>query len=470
MSEIRITSGSPLAGTRTRRKSSTGQTRLNTVLMGALLLLLVLAPLPFASVRLVFTGMWAAYLGVVGLIYLVLLLQRGEGMRVAPGKLGVPLLLMSITCLYLVVQMLPLFSFTLATADGAEIAASTISIAPSSTLLALTRQLSYGLLFILVAQVSVNDARRALALNVLLLVIIACGVYALISLQSGDTILGLPKWAYLGSATGTFVNRNSFATFLGFGAIIALSQAAAQLLRQAERHKDDGRIRHISSNVLLYLLGYAILLSVIIATQSRMGLASTLAGSLVVVLLMLGSTRRYGLLIWLAPVGLLVVGGGLALFGSGLLDRVGAVDVSADIRARLYEQVTQLIAMRPWTGFGGGAFELAFPLVHQPPVSPDFAWTRAHSTYLTLWSELGLIAGTLPMLAVALLAARLLAAIRQKRGSWTAQTIALGVISVGAVHSLVDFSLEIPANALMFVALVAMGVGTATMTSSSSKS
>ena len=47
----------------------------------------------------------------------------------------------------------------------------------------------------------------------LLLVIIACGVYALISLQSGDTILGLPKWAYLGSATGTFVNRNSFATW-----------------------------------------------------------------------------------------------------------------------------------------------------------------------------------------------------------------------------------------------------------------
>ncbi|MNU11818.1 hypothetical protein D3C72_2599710 [compost metagenome] len=55
------------------------------------------------------------------------------------------------------------------------------------------------------------------------------------------------------------------------------------------------------------------------------------------------------------------------------------------------------------------------------------------------------------------MAVRLLTSLFARRGSWRAQTVAVGAIAVGAVHSTVDFSLEIQANTIMFLALIALG-------------
>lgn len=49
-----------------------------------------------------------------------------------------------------------------------------------------------------------------------------------------------------------------------------------------------------------------------------------------------------------------------------------------------------------------------------------------------------------------------------RNGSWLAQTIALSVMVVGALHSLVDFSLEVQANTFVFLSLVAVGLGSTT--------
>lgn len=445
------------------KRGRSGQKRINAVLLWSLLALVSLAPLPFGSARAIFWGVWASFIGLAGIFYLMALSMAGEKLRVGPEKMPIAAVLFAITCVYLVFQLIPLGNVGIISAGDISISAAQISIAPNLTVLMLVRQLSYGLLFLLVMQVMVNDNRRALALHLLMVMVVCYGLYSLISLQMGDTILGMTKWAYQGSATGTFVNRNSFATFVGFGAILALTQACAVVVRQSERHSHDGRIRNYNSSIVLYGLAYAILLVVLVATQSRMGLFASLAGSVLVVAITMFTVGKRRFVLVMLPVGLLLIVGALFLIGGGLFERVERVEFSAEIRGNLYRQILELIAMRPWTGFGGGSFELAFPLVHQLPVSPDVTWDKGHSTYLTLWTELGLIAGTLPMLAIAYLAFRLARALLRGDGSWTAQTAGLGVILLAAIHSLVDFSLEIQANTLLFIVIVATGTATSTV-------
>ena len=447
--------------TKQRRASPSTPRQANTALAWALVVAVALAPLPLGSVRPTYWAVWSTYFGLVGFVYFAILAWTGNRLRMSVGTIWPAALLCGLTCTYLVVQLLPL-NLPLPLPELGEASPHQISVAPNMTLLMVMRQLTYALFAFLVMQVCVNDARRARILQVLTACVVAYATYGIYALQTGDTILGMPKWAYLGSATGPFVNRNSFATFLGLGAIIPLASACALVVRQSQRHAHDGKIRNLASGIVLNGLVYLFLLSAVVATTSRMGLLATLLGSMVVIVAMILRIERRRLAVIAVPVLLALLGVALVLFGQGLLERIGPTDASADNRATLYGQVLNLIAHRPWTGFGGGSFELAFPLVHQVDLNPDYGWDRAHSTYLTLWSELGLVFGSLPILIIAYFAVRLLGAMLKRQGSWTAQAVGLGAIVVGATHSLVDFSLEIPAVTLLFLALAAQAIASTT--------
>lgn len=98
------------------------------------------------------------------------------------------------------------------------------------------------------------------------------------------------------------------------------------------------------------------------------------------------------------------------------------------------------------------------PLFHQWPVSPDMVWDKAHSTYLALWAELGVVAGSLPLLLVAIFTLQALRLYTTRSADWAAPAIAVSVVAVAAIHSLVDFSLEIEANAFLFLAILALAI------------
>jgi len=449
----------PVAPAARRARAGSRQTQVNEALFWALLPLILLSPLPFGSVEPFFWAVSAVYVGLAVFIYALLIARLGEDFRTRLGRLAVPAALSLAFCLALLVQLLPLGRVLGPFEIGATaLTSQTISIAPGMTLLTVLRQVTFGLLFFLLVQVLANDGRRARFLDIVLVAILAYAVYAMVALQAGDTILGIEKWTYFGSATGTFVNRNSFATFLAFGAVIAAAQAASHAFAAFSAGARGSR-----SAVLVYTLAFVILILVGLATQSRMGVFAALAGSLVAVLL---TAARGGGLRTLAvaiPLAVLGIAAGFVFYGAALFERLGSVETDTETRLQFYQQILDLIGMRPWTGFGGGSFELAFPLVHQLPVSPDVTWDRGHNIYLTLWSEAGLVAGTLPILAVAWLAGlmllRLPAAV--SRSGATALVAGISAVVVAGVHSLVDFSLEIHAIALLFVALLAVGAAAA---------
>ena len=458
--QIRTQTGPRVCG---ERAPSSRQSGLNQGTALAIIVLLALVPLPFGSVHGFSWGFFAAATGLVAIVYALLLGHMNEAWRYPLTALRMPAALFGAMIVFLIVQMLPIGHLTgpiaIGSTGAATLSGNAISVSGDMTFLMLLRQLTYGLFFFLVLQVAFNDARRRFLLDSMLVIIAAYGAMALISLQTGDTVLGLTKTAYSGSATGPFVNRNSFATFLGFGALIALAQIGRRIVDQVERHPHDGVVGGNASAIILYTVVYALLMSVIVATQSRMGIAASLAGSLVVVAVVATRTlKSRRVLLLVVAIGVLAALSGTVLFGEALFDRLFDIESSSVGRSELYAQVLQLIGQRPLIGFGGGAFELAFPLVHHEPVSPAFTWDKAHNTYLTLWSELGLVFGSLPILLAAFLAVRLVGSLRSKPATWMAQTIALGILVQVGMHSLVDFSLEIQANAFIFIAVLAAGL------------
>jgi len=108
-------------------------------------------------------------------------------------------------------------------------------------------------------------------------------------------------------------------------------------------------------------------------------------------------------------------------------------------------------------GFGGGAFEQSFLIVHTDTLANQLTWDKAHNTYLELWSGLGLVVGSIPIVLVFGLFILLIVRIARKQGSWGAQTAAAASIALVAVHAIFDFSIEIEAVTFLFVVVCAIG-------------
>lgn len=182
-------------------------------------------------------------------------------------------------------------------------------------------------------------------------------------------------------------------------------------------------------------------------TGSRGGGLAFVAGALVFGLCM-------GRRLWefVAPsargvlVVLLVVAGGVAARPLAL--RVlhgGAIQHSESFRVKTWEGAVRMIAARPVTGFGGGAFEYAYPRY------AEVGFTRAaHNIYLQLAAEQG-VPGLLLFLAA--LAAALAAP--TGRVAETSLSIGMKAALVGvAVHGLVDYGWQVPALALWTAGLI----------------
>ena len=470
MSGIEVTAKRPTArgarsesGVRASRQSG-----LNDLLARVILIIAALTPIPLGSNRPFFWAINALIVGLVGLAYVAVLRGAREPFRIGLGRLWPSAALYAVVAIYLTVQALPLGQLAVGVSQllavsprtGGDLAADAISLSPNSTWLMLMRWATYGVLFLLVVQVSTRAHRRDLMLNAIVAIIAGYAIFGLASLlQFGDTLLSMPKWAYEGSATGTFVNRNSFATFLSFGAVVTVTMLAGTFVRQDDGEVGDDRRLRFDPIVLVYLLALAAIVAALLATESRMGAFAGLVGCLSVVILAQRRLRwhRGWYLLWV-PAGLAILGAAVYLYGQGLVERLGSQAAAADVRLDLYAQVIEMIRARPLLGYGGGAFEQAFQLFHHLPVSPDLVWDRAHNTYLALWAELGLVVGSIPILLVAVGAVRLAWKSSSAGSDWTGRVAAVGAIVVAATHSLADFSLEIQANTILFVVL--LGIGT----------
>jgi O-antigen ligase len=422
-----------------------------------LLFVFFVSPIPFGGN---FPLAWCALAVVVGasmLGYGVILSIEGVSPPVRFRELWLASLLWLGFVGFAAAQVLPLPQLsppTIISQTGATLTPPAISLTPGQTVLVVLQLSAFGLLFYLVAQVGARERRARLLLRGLFWMGVGFAIFALIELtQWGDTLLGQTKSAYLGSATGTFVNRNSFATFLS----LTISLGAALTADDVERsRREDGRSAQAALAAFPTVAGSGLLIATLLATQSRMGLFAGLCGAAVIVVLWLIKARRGTVAVAAIAAGVAAIAV-FALYGNGVMERLGSAEKALDVRSDLYAQVWGMITARPWWGYGGGSFELAYPLFHRPPVSLDLVWDKAHSTYLGLWSDYGLLFGSIPMLLILSFALRVLRGWLVNQQVRAGSLAASGAIVVVAVHSLVDFSLEMQAVAVLFVAILAIG-------------
>jgi O-antigen ligase len=397
----------------------------------------------------------AAVVGLAGCWYGIALLFKRAGPRrplsaFRPETLGMIALL-----LYAAIQVLPLgliLPISVDLPDG-SLSAARLSLTPGDSWLALVSFGSFGLFTLLVLQVASNRRRARLMLAGLFAIVVAHALFALINLHYlGDTVLGLPKSQYEGFATGTFVNRNSFATFAAAG--LSLGVALLFDLVRRERERSEPSLWLVVPAVGI---GLVFIASALLFSGSRMGAVAGAAGVALVTLLALvsaGERKRSTALVALG-IGLALVGAVLA-YGSGTLDRLALLDSTGEDRAELFSQVIAAIARRPLLGYGGGSFITAFPAFQHPPLSGELVWNKAHNTYLALWFEYGVIFGSIPILVVAALVARALSGLFSQ-SSRPLALAAAGVVLTFSVHAIVDFSLEIQGNVYLMLTVLALG-------------
>ena len=422
------------------------------VLAVTLALIPVIAAVPVGSHRPIYWMIWTV---VIACLVIAVIAQGRHPLRLPIAGVGGLAVVFLAAC---GLQLLPI-----GTMFGLE--RPFISIDTGATALATLRWASYAGFFWLMCQASRQREQARLIAWVLFLGIFLHAIWALVAFRFlGDAALWGPKLHYQGSVTGTFVNRNAYAVFLGFGLILGLgllSHAALKPDVERRRMAVLFSAQTVWSGTLWLCLGVIAL--ALFGTASRFGVFASLLAALVLVGALAakhsGSGRFTARVVgWWSLVVLAL----FAIVGRPALERAVFTQIDSQDRVSLYVQVIDLIRQQPLTGVGLDVFETAFQGVHRTPMSPDLAWDRAHSTYLALWAEMGLIVGSIPPLICLIIAVTLITRFMRAKRDFVFVAIALSAITLGAIHSLVDFSLEIAANVYVFLALVALGATRAT--------
>lgn len=414
--------------------------------------------IPLASARPAFWMASAVLIALIGLWYALSLVVLRQHPRIWLRRFWFEVLLFVALCLYLAVQLLPLglfvpIGFTLP--DGTVLSTRMLSLAPGDTWLMLISLIGYGLFFVLFLQVAANRRRARRVLVALLAIATAEAIYSLVSLNYlGDTLLGFEKTAYAGFATGTFVNRNSLATLLAAG----LTIGTALLLGRTNSDGAEPFLPRLARGLAI-VAAMAFIAAALFATGSRMGALVGALGVVSVIIVGLIARPRLAGLLWILTMLVLGAIGLFVAYGTGLVERMMTLRDASENRGELYQQVWEMILLRPWLGYGGGSFPVAFPIFEEAPLALDVVWDKAHSSYLALWAELGLVAGSIPVVIVASLCTRAMGGLRDP-SSLAVSLAAIGCTVVYGAHALVDFSLEIQANTYVFLAVLALGAAT----------
>jgi O-antigen ligase len=336
-----------------------------------------------------------------------------------------------------------------------------ISADPSLTWQALTWWSALSV-FVVAARIGTNAARCIFLLELMLTICVSVALFGLAVERFGLSTLGFfPKTYYTGWLTGTFVNRNSAASFIGIGLIIAIALASSEYrARKAQISAfnifDFADIA--AGRTGTYGIAAIILFAALLLTGSRGGIGTAIIGGATMVILDGFKQRRHSL----PSIAMVAAGVGISIT-LALYALQGRQDVadSATVRLGLYAEALRAISDRPFLGHGAGTYSSIEPLYHGSATPSDLVWDNAHSTVLEVIVTLGIPAVLFAASILAFIIFRLARAWWNASGEATCLLATLGVCLAVALHAVVDFSLEMQAIALYVSSLIGLGIGEA---------
>ena len=265
--------------------------------------------------------------------------------------------------------------------------------------------------------------------------------------------------SYMGTARGTFINRNNFAGFiemiwpLALGVTLAMTGRVSSLKEALNSDKLNRQA--------LMALGIIVLLMALIFTRSRGGIISGVVGFATFTILarreMKAMAKQTRLLLGGIVVLLIVY---MAMIGiEPIVQRFLSVRGGAISRMDIWRDSLIVVKDHP-IGIGLGNYETVFAIYNKSATSNKTV-VFAHNDYLQLLIEtgwIGFIALTGAFFLFLWKSVRRIRRIDSQRDPLTfylAVGAFSGLISM-AVHGLFDFNLQIPANCLYFVVLMAI--------------
>jgi O-antigen ligase len=144
----------------------------------------------------------------------------------------------------------------------------------------------------------------------------------------------------------------------------------------------------------------------------------------------------------------------LQIMGAGVSSRFDTQALADGGRLATYRATLRMIADRPWFGTGLGTCPWAYPEYRSTDVSMWDVWDRAHNTLLESAAEMGVPVVGLVAAGWIVVFAVLVWGTLTRRRSRIVLVAALAVASIAVLHSLIDFSLQIPGFAVVALALV----------------
>jgi len=316
-------------------------------------------------------------------------------------------------------------------------------------------------------------------IEILVIVMIASGlfqsVYGLGEYFSGTyRIFGWKNRYNIGSAFGTFVNRDHFSGFLEMvfplciGYLLAKADFFVLKKRLSFREKilwlgQEQLQKSVVLGLLAVVMGIAIFFS-----RSRSGvLIFFITIFLMIVTLSLKREekeikkfreKRFKLIVRTIA---LVIMFSLVLIGiKPILERFTKESIGKSGRPTFYKNTIHLIEAFPLFGTGLGTYVHAYTMFEKM-FEPGIL-DHAHNDYLEVLAESGFVGGV-PLFLLAFGALGYLLSNWMKRRDYFVKGIAFGCLAGIAallIHSLTDFNLRIPANAVYFITLYALGIRT----------
>ena len=425
---------------------------MNNFIFGCLCFILFYAPIPLGANRI-----WASssisfsvFLLFIVHVYYCLKQQRS----LLPLRQAWPVLIPLISvCGWLTLQL------------GAN-----LTFDPSLTHIMLLKSLAFTLFAVLVF-CYVDSSQRVFNFSV---VIVLCGLFqamygAWLNLNPGmlSPVFGVE---YTDRTQGTFMYQNQMANYLaltlGVGIGLLVSQLSLSAGSTRLRHQVRDLMALMLSPKMVIRLSLIIMIIGLILTRSRMGnSAFFIALALVSLFALFFYNRPPRSLRWLIVsffvLDLILIG---SIFGvEKVKQRLAETSFQSETRDEVVRDSLPIIADYPIFGTGGGSFYSTFPSYH-PEVYSGF-YDHAHNDYIQFAVELG-VPMTLLLGLMMLYCLWLAFKVMVKRKTPLFQGIALGcaiAIIHMILHSTVDFSLQSPAIALMFISILCLVIVVATL-------
>ena len=340
--------------------------------------------------------------------------------------------------------------------------------------LSILRFTVYGLFFL--GLIKVLNSKKRIDLAVLLILITGCfeTLYGFMQTYSGsEHIWWFKKQVHIGSLTGSYINRNHFAGFMGMGLFLAAAFSLGLSPRKAKNHGRRSRKKQtlaskisellsreeeLTKRILIAFTGVVMGIALIFST-SRGGMISAAGGMFLMGMLFSfrKEYRKKG--VFVLVLFALIAAYAVKIGVENPMKRFKTFNASFEQREALTKKTMEMFGNYAFSGVGVGNFQYAYPKYQGGELFKKRYVRFAHNDWAQFLSEAGIV-------GMGLLLAGIACYIFKTMHLWTRRSdpyaVCLGVVPIVAlayiaVHSYSDFNLHVPANFLVLVAIIAIG-------------